>query len=79
MKSEDRIVEILSKMFIQNDKTNAKLDEVVKPMDKQKKQQAKTNIELSDMRLSLMQIAGRLEVTAEFDKRISRFEDKVLH
>ncbi len=79
MKSEDRIVEILSKMFIQNDKTNAKLDEVVKPMDKQEKQQAKTNIELSDMRLSLMQIAGRLEVTAEFDKRISRFEDKVLH
>ena len=79
MKSEDRIVEILSEMLIQNDKTNTKLDQVVNRLEKLEQQQAKTNIEFSDVRLALMKIADKLEVTTEHGERITRLEDKVFH
>ncbi len=72
MKSEDRIVEILSEMLLQNDK-------IISRLDKLESQQAKTNIELSDVRLALMKIADKLEVTTEHGERITRLEDKVFH
>ena len=84
MKSEDKIVELLSEMLIRDDQVVEKLgnmvtsqEKIIVRLDSLEKSQAKTNIEFSEMRLSFMQVADRLDVTAEHERRISRLEYKL--
>ena len=70
MKNEDKIVELLSEI-VRNQ------DIMVSEMRSQKKEQAKTNIALGELRLSVMRLADEIKIIHEHEIRIDRLELKV--
>jgi hypothetical protein len=70
MKGEERIVELLTDMVIRQ-------DQMLVWMERQDAHQKKTNIELADLRLSVMQLADQLRTVADHERRIDALEHKV--
>ncbi len=93
MKDENKIVELLSEMLIEqkqtnkrlanleshSENTNLRLEKLESGMEKMEKQQAKTNLAIGELRLSVMQLAEKFEIVSQHDKRITRLEDTVFH
>jgi uncharacterized coiled-coil DUF342 family protein len=53
---------------------NQRLDDLNNRVGKLEKQQVKTNHELGEMRLTFIQLAGTIEKSANFEKRIHKLE-----
>jgi hypothetical protein len=79
MKDENRIVELLADMIQEQKITNQRLIKLETGMEKLEKQQAKTNIAIGELRLSVMKLADKFETVSQHDKRITRLEDSVFH
>ncbi|MCX7735522.1 MAG: hypothetical protein N2319_02300 [Candidatus Kapabacteria bacterium] len=86
MNSDERIIEILSDMLdeqrgMRKDINEMKNDINVMKLDiaQLKEHQAKTNLAIGELRLSVMKLADRLEIIAEHEKRIDRLEQAVFH
>ena len=72
MSGERKIIELLTDMLFEQKKTNERLDSL-------EKQKARTNMELSEMRLSFMKIAEKFPIYNGHEDRIQRLEEIVLH
>ena len=70
MKGEDRIIELLAEMV-------QKQDQMIQWMERHETQQKKTNVELADLRLSVMQLADQLRTVADHERRIDALERSV--
>ncbi|OGU13029.1 MAG: hypothetical protein A2X61_03440 [Ignavibacteria bacterium GWB2_35_12] len=83
MKDENRIVELLSDLLIEQKNIRKELVESRKDtnlrLDRLEKQQANTNLAIGELRLSFMQLADKFEIVSQHDKRITRLEDSVFH
>jgi len=81
---DDRIVEILSEVLIELRGVNTELSEmkselkgVNKRLDKLDDQQAKTNLAIGELRLSVMKLAENQELILHHETRIDALERKV--
>ncbi|MCL5990630.1 MAG: hypothetical protein M1419_00825 [Bacteroidetes bacterium] len=70
MNTDNRIIELLTDMLQEQKKTNERLDKL-------EKQQAKTNMELSDMRLAFIKFADKFSLFTVFEDRLSKLEKAV--
>jgi uncharacterized coiled-coil protein SlyX len=91
MNSDDRIIELLSDILVEqkgmradisemkNDISQLKEQQIItnNRLEKLEDQQAKTNIAIGELRLSVMKLAERLEIIADHEKRIDRLEHTV--
>ncbi len=77
MKSDERIIELLSDMLIEQKGTNKRLDKLEKRVDGLDKQQALTNLEIRELRHSIMKLADNLTRINEIDNRVHKLEHKV--
>ena len=67
---QKNILQEQKNMLQEQKKTNERLDKL-------EKQQAKTNIELSDMRLALMKFAEKFTTFTVFEERLTKLEKAV--
>ncbi|MBM2816538.1 MAG: hypothetical protein HW421_3300 [Ignavibacteria bacterium] len=72
MNEDPKIIELLTDMLIEHRETNKRLEKL-------EEQQAKTNVAIGELRLSVMRLADKFETVAEHDKRIYRLEEAVFH
>lgn len=86
MNSDERIIELLSEMLIEQKAmkeqqiiTNSRLLNVENKIEKLEDQQVKTNLAIGELRLSVMRLAERLEIIADHEKRIDKLEHTVSH
>ena len=70
MNNDDRVVELLTEMLFEQKQTNKRLDKL-------EMQQAKTNLAIGELRLSVMKLADRLEIIADHENRIDKLEHTV--
>ena len=70
MENNNRIIELLADMLLEQRKTNSRLEKLVE-------QQIKTNAAIGELRLSVMKLADKFEIVSQHDKRITRLEDAV--
>lgn len=76
-KTRDELSERLDATNNKLDTLNNKVDTMTNRVGKLEEQQAKTNVELRDMRLSIMKVADKLDSLNKLDNRVSRLEKKV--
>jgi hypothetical protein len=79
MNNDNRIVELLTDMLLEQRTTNEKLETLTGRVEKLEKQQAKTNLAIGELRLSFIKLADKIETISKFDQRILRLEDAVFH
>ncbi len=79
MDSDNRIIELLSDMLVEQKKTNERLEKVELGIIRLDEQQAKTNLAIGELRLSVMKLADRLEIIDDHEKRIDKLEHAVFH
>jgi len=91
MNSDDRIIELLSDILVEQKGMRADISEMKNDISQLKEQQmitnnrleklddqqAKTNLAIGELRLSVMKLAERLEIVADHEKRIDRLEHTV--
>jgi len=91
MNSDERIIELLSDILVEqkgmrsdisemkNDISQLKEQQIItnNRLEKLEEQQAKTNLAIGELRLSVMKLAERLEIVADHEKRIDRLEHTV--
>ncbi len=81
MKDENKIVELLADLLIEQKNVRKELIESRKEnnirLEKLEKQQVKTNLAIGELRLSVMKLAEKFEIVSQHDKRITRLEDTV--
>ena len=92
MNSDNRIIELLSEMLIEQKKTNEKLGHVDgrlgnlevqfggmdKRLENVEKYQAKTNLAIGELRLSIMKFAEKINHQEILEKRVTKLEKLVL-
>jgi len=85
MKDEDRLIEIMAELLAEVhemrtgmnerlDKVNHRLERVEHKIEGLEKQQAKTNLAIGELRLSVMKLANREVIINDHAKRIRRLE-----
>jgi len=93
MNNDDRVVELLTEMLFEQKGmkeqiilTNTKLDSVTNRLgnvenavNNLQRQQAKTNLAIGELRLSVMRLADRLEIIADHENRIDKLERTVFN
>lgn len=79
MSDDPRIIELLTDMLQEQRNLHKEQKITNLRLDKLEKQQAKTNIAINDLQLSVMQLAEKLEIVFQHEKRINRLEDAVFH
>ncbi|MES2764713.1 MAG: hypothetical protein V4642_02515 [Bacteroidota bacterium] len=77
MSNDERIVSLLTDMLVEQKETNKNLQSLNVRVEHLEQQQAKTNVELSDMRLAIMKMADKFEEVSELRGRVMRLEDEV--
>ncbi len=91
MNADNRVIELLSEMIIEQKKTNEKLGHVDdrlgnlevqfvgmdKRLENVEKQQAKTNLAIRELRLSIMKFAEKINQQVILEKRVSKLEKTV--
>lgn len=77
LKRQDQMVEKLTAMENQLVDSNNTQKQMLKRLDNLEKQQAKTNLEVSEIRLSAMRIAEAIEKMANHEDRIKALEKAV--
>ncbi|MDX2063716.1 MAG: hypothetical protein SFY70_11690 [Bacteroidia bacterium] len=75
--NDPRIVELLAEMVRNQDITNQRLVSIDHRLEKLEDQQAKTNLAIGELRLSVMHLAERIETLVEHEKRIVALEQAV--
>jgi uncharacterized coiled-coil protein SlyX len=88
MNTDKRIVELLSDMLLEQKKTNEKLgnvdgrlssleikfDRLEKRLESVEKQQAKTNLAIGELRLSILKFAEKINHQSQLEKRVTKLE-----
>jgi hypothetical protein len=84
MESDPRSIELLTDMVMKQDamlkeqqRTNAELHELISRVEGLDDQQAKTNLGIGELRLSVMRLADELHDTHELRERVQRLESQV--
>jgi uncharacterized coiled-coil protein SlyX len=91
MNSDERIIELLSDILVEqkgmradiyemkNDISQLKEQQMItnNRLEKLEEQQAKTNLAIGELRLSVIKLADRLEIVADHEKRIDKLEHTV--
>ena len=86
MNSDDRIIELLSDILVEQKGMRKDINELKEQqmitnnrLEKLEEQQAKTNLAIGELRLSVMKLAERLEIITDHEKRIAKLEHTVYH
>ena len=84
MNSDDRIIELLSDILVEQKGMRKDINELKEQqmitnnrLEKLEEQQAKTNLAIGELRLSVMKLAERLEIITDHEKRIAKLEHTV--
>ena len=84
MNSDDRIIELLSDILVEQKGMRKDINELKEQqmitnnrLEKLEEQQAKTNLAIGELRLSVMKLAERLEIITDHEKRIDKLEHTV--
>ena len=91
MNNDNRIVELLSDMLLEQKKTNERLghvdgrlgnlevkfDGLDKRLENVEKHQAKTNLAIGELRLSIMKFAEKINHQQQLEKRVIKLEKAV--
>jgi hypothetical protein len=75
--NEDRIIELLSESLQKQDEMVSELSGIRKEAEYIKEQQAKSNLEVKEVRLSVMKLAEYIERLLKFEERIEALEKAV--
>lgn len=75
--NEDRIIELLSESLQKQDEMVSELSGIRKEVEYIKEQQAKSNLEVKEVRLSVMKLAEYIERLLKFEERIEALEKAV--
>ena len=73
------VIELLAEMLLDQKVTNLSLDNVNKRLEKLEDQQAKTNLGIGELRLSVKQLSEKLTILADHENRIDKLEHTVYH
>ena len=79
MNNDDRVVELLTEMLFEQKGMKEELVQNNKNIMKLQSQQAKTNLAIGELRLSVMKLADRLEIIADHENRIDKLERAVFN
>ena len=79
MNNDDRVVELLTEMLFEQKGMKEELVQNNKNIMKLQSQQAKTNLAIGELRLSVMRLADRLEIIADHENRIDKLERAVFN
>lgn len=77
MQNEEHILELLSESLKKQDVTNDELKKLNKKVEPLEKQQAKTNLAVNKLELSIMKLAEEFTKFTNFEERLQRIEAKI--
>ncbi|MBM2816539.1 MAG: hypothetical protein HW421_3301 [Ignavibacteria bacterium] len=79
MNEDPKIIELLTDMLLEQRNMLNEQRITNSRLEKLEEQQAKTNVAIGELRLSVMRLADKFEIVSEHEKRINKLEDAVFH